>query len=120
VFGIDFEELFLLAVLAFILFGPQKLPEYAAKFGRLVAKLREASSDLSRQCQSSFPDLLQPPAQAGGSQPPTPWKPPTLATRPCPGCSREVGADFAFCPHCGRRLLEEAVSPSEPLISREG
>lgn len=28
----------------------------------------------------------------------------------CPGCQKSVGADFAFCPHCGARM--EDVCPS--------
>ena len=64
-FGIDFETLIILAILAFILFGPEKLPEYAAKLGYYIAKLREASSDLTREYKASFPNLLEPPpAQA--------------------------------------------------------
>lgn len=59
-FGIDFEALLLLAVLAFILFGPQKLPEYAAKLGCLMAKLKQATAELNEQCQASFPSTSQP------------------------------------------------------------
>jgi RNA polymerase subunit RPABC4/transcription elongation factor Spt4 len=38
--------------------------------------------------------------------------------RKCPNCSQSVGADFAFCPHCGFNLLpacpncKRAVEPS--------
>ena len=34
-FGLDFETLVILAVLAFILFGPEKLPEYRRQGGVL-------------------------------------------------------------------------------------
>jgi sec-independent protein translocase protein TatB len=54
VFGIDFETLIILAVLAFILFGPEKLPEYAATLGRLVAKLRQSTTELSQHYQNPF------------------------------------------------------------------
>ncbi len=114
--GIDFETLIILSVLAFILFGPQKLPEYAAKLGCLIAKLREASSELSRQCQTSFPDLIPPPPPPGVNQP-APWQPPPIPpTFPCPKCSRELGPDFAYCPQCGHHLQEEgeALPPTPP------
>ncbi len=107
--GIDFETLIILLVLAFILFGPQKLPEYAAKLGCLIAKLREASSELSRQCQTSFPDLIPPPPQAA------PWQPPPIPpTFPCPKCSRKLEPDFAYCPHCGHHLKEGGEAPPPP------
>ena len=56
-FGMDFEALVLLAVLAFILFGPEKLPEYAAKAGYYLAKLRQATTELTQQAQCSFHNL---------------------------------------------------------------
>ena len=53
--GIDLETLIILAVLAFILFGPEKLPEYAATLGRFVAKMRQATSEMTRQYQNQNP-----------------------------------------------------------------
>ena len=63
-FGINLEELIVLAVLAFILFGPQKLPEYAEKLGRLVAKLRQASTEVTQQFQNPYQYPPDPPAEA--------------------------------------------------------
>ncbi len=106
-FGMDFETLVILAILAFILFGPEKLPQYAAKAGYYLAKLRQATAELSQQAQCSFPDNLHKPAPA------------TLAAVTCPLCAREVAKDFTFCPHCGHRLQEEATAaaPQQPLAS---
>ncbi len=99
-FGIPFEELVILAVLAFILFGPQKLPEYAAKAGRLVAKLRQATSELNREVHSQNPFQY----------PPEPASSPA-AESTCPHCQHKITGVFAFCPNCGQRLHEEPVSP---------
>ncbi len=116
-FGIDFEALIILAVLAFILFGPEKLPEYAAKLGYYLAKLRQASADLTQQAQASFNNPLQMP-------PATPAPPPALAAQtgitehPCPFCSHLIGEDFRFCPNCGQNLkegMEINEKPHEPL-----
>ena len=97
-FGIGFEELIILAVLAFILFGPEKLPEYAATLGRFVAKLREASSEVTRQYQNPF------------QYPPEP-KPTLLPEATCPSCQQKVGGDFTFCPSCGHRLKQDHYPP---------
>jgi Sec-independent protein translocase protein TatA len=104
-FGINLEELIVLAVLAFILFGPQKLPEYAAKLGRLVAKLRAASTEVTQQFQNPF----QYPPEPGQQKPtePTPY----YAT--CPACHQTIGPDFTFCPNCGHRVKAES-SPAPP------
>lgn len=104
-FGLDFESLIILAILAFILFGPEKLPEFAAKAGYYLAKLRQATTELSQQAQCSFPDNLKPP-------PPTAA---VIAAQLCPYCAMEVGKDFTFCPRCGHRLQEEeAAAPAPP------
>lgn len=113
-FGIDFEALILLAVLAFILFGPEKLPEYAGKFGYYLAKLKAASSELTQQAQASFNNPLQPPPpQPAIGQPDA--APPAQAgvyERTCPVCAHLVSHDFQFCPKCGAHLKEETAKPS--------
>jgi hypothetical protein len=102
VFGISFEELVVLLVLAFLLFGPQKLPEYAATLGRFVAKIRQAGSEVTRQYQNPF------------QYPPEPASPPPVAASTCPACRHHVLADFIFCPACGHRLQEGHYPPPPP------
>jgi len=109
VFGISFEELFILLVLAFLLFGPQKLPEYAATLGRFVAKLREASSEVTRQYQNPF----QYPPEPGPSPPPS-----LAAEAACPYCRQPVGQEFTFCPKCGHRLREDHYPPPPPQAAK--
>ncbi len=113
--GIDFETLLVLAVLAFILFGPEKLPQYAAKLGYYLAKMRQATTELSQQAQASFNDPLQMQPQQPAVSEPAPA--PALAAqagvyeRTCPLCTTLVGADFTFCPKCGHRLKQEETTP---------
>ena len=104
-FGISFEELVVILVLAFILFGPQKLPEYAATLGKFLAKVRQAGSEMTRQYQNPF------------QYPPEPTPPAAAAT--CPACQEKVALDFIFCPRCGHRLKEDHYppGPSAPLAS---
>jgi len=97
-FGLDLETLVILAVLAFILFGPEKLPEYAATLGRFVAKMRQASSEVTRQYQNPF----QYPAE--------PSLPPVQSI--CTHCHQKVAPGFTFCPKCGQRLEEQAPPPA--------
>jgi TatA/E family protein of Tat protein translocase len=103
VFGISFEELIVLLVLALILFGPDKLPEYAEKLGRLVAKLRQSSQEVTQQFHEAYRDF----------RPPNPFED---ATSACPQCHQKVAKNFSFCPHCGSRLKEQP-DYKEPLAS---
>jgi GNAT superfamily N-acetyltransferase len=98
--GIDLETLIILAVLAFILFGPEKLPEYAATLGKFVAKMRQATSEMTRQYQDQNPFHY----------PPEPTLPPAPEST-CPYCQQTVTQGFAFCPKCGQRLEEDHYPP---------
>lgn len=42
-FGLTFEKLLIIGVIAVFVIGPERLPSYAAKFGQLVRKLKEMS-----------------------------------------------------------------------------
>ncbi|MFZ5450230.1 MAG: twin-arginine translocase TatA/TatE family subunit [Thermodesulfobacteriota bacterium] len=105
-FGISFEELIILMVLAFLLFGPQKLPEYAAILGRFVAKMRQASAEVTRQYQNPF------------QYPPEPTASPAPETA-CPYCQQKVTPEFTFCPKCGHRIKTDHYPPppQQPLTS---
>ncbi len=90
-FGISFEELLVLMILALILFGPEKLPEYAEKLGRLVAKLRQSSQEVTRHLHEACHTY----------KPPNPLEDSTVR---CPHCNCRLESHFLFCPHCGHRL----------------
>ncbi|MBM4285955.1 MAG: zinc-ribbon domain-containing protein [Deltaproteobacteria bacterium] len=98
-FGISFEELLVLMVLALILFGPEKLPEYAEKMGRWVARMRQASQEV----RDSY--------QTGISQTFTTTPPSSPAWGYCVHCGKSLEKDFVFCPYCGRRQREEPPAP---------
>lgn len=55
--GLTFEKLLLIGLIAVILIGPDRLPGYAAQFGRLVRSLRDmANGAKSRMREEMGPD----------------------------------------------------------------
>ena len=50
------QELFVILIIALILFGPKKLPELARSFGRAVAEFNRAKHEFSRD---SFKELIE-------------------------------------------------------------
>jgi GNAT superfamily N-acetyltransferase len=108
--GLDLETLLILAVLAFILFGPEKLPEYAATLGKFVAKMRQATTEMTRQYQNPF------------EYPPEPTLPPVPEST-CLYCQQAMPLNFTFCPKCGQRVQGDpypsSPQPPQPVVQPE-
>ncbi|MBM4275251.1 MAG: hypothetical protein FJ134_12430 [Deltaproteobacteria bacterium] len=117
-FGISFTELVVLAALAFILFGPEKLPEYAEKAGRLVARLRQSTAEMTEQYKKPFQEAKESFRSTAASFPKVPPIPPPpsefLNEIECPQCGHVVDREFRFCPSCGHNLKEESPYSEVP------
>jgi TatA/E family protein of Tat protein translocase len=53
VFGLGFQELVLIGVIALLVLGPAKLPELARSLGKGLAEFRRASNDLRRSIEEA-------------------------------------------------------------------
>ncbi|MEO7007033.1 MAG: Sec-independent protein translocase TatB [Terrimesophilobacter sp.] len=57
-FGLTFDKLLVIAVIAVFLLGPERLPHYAAQFARLVKSLRRMAEDAKgRMREEMGPDF---------------------------------------------------------------
>ena len=60
-FGVGLPELAVIVVVALIVFGPDRLPDYARQAGRMVRQLRQfaqsAQDDLRKELGPEFADL---------------------------------------------------------------
>lgn len=50
-FGLTIEKLFLVALLAAVIIGPRRLPEYAARIGGLIRRLTVLAGDAARRAE---------------------------------------------------------------------
>lgn len=56
-FGIGYQEMFIVLVVAMVIFGPSRLPELAGQVGRWVRDFRRMSSDLTGEFQGTFSEI---------------------------------------------------------------
>ena len=88
-FGYNITTLIIILAIALLLFGPRRLPELGDSIGKAIRSFKKAHED---------PDAPLTRTEI----PPNPTAASQVAT--CPQCHKEVGADFAFCPHCGGKM----------------
>ncbi len=53
-FGIGLAELMVIAIVAVVVFGPERLPEYARQAGRLVRQLRNLANSAQNQLREEL------------------------------------------------------------------
>jgi Tat protein translocase TatB subunit len=56
-FGIGYQEMFVVLVVALVIFGPSRLPELAGQVGRWVRDFRRMSSDLTGEFEKTFAEV---------------------------------------------------------------
>ncbi|HET9314419.1 MAG TPA: twin-arginine translocase TatA/TatE family subunit [Vicinamibacteria bacterium] len=81
-------EIFLILVIALIVFGPRKLPEIGKTMGKMLAEFRKASSDFKRtiedevEAEKALPAVAEGPAPVAVTAGPVPQ--PVLEPQPVP------------------------------------
>lgn len=55
--NLGFPEMIFLVILAFMLFGPKRLPEIARQLGKFVAEFKKASNDFQSQIHQEIRKL---------------------------------------------------------------
>jgi sec-independent protein translocase protein TatB len=54
IFGLSFEKVLIIAIIAAFLIGPQKLPQYAASLARLVRRVRQMADTAQERVRNEM------------------------------------------------------------------
>ncbi len=58
--SLSFAEIVTILVVVLVIFGPNRLPEFARKLGELMAQARRATSQFSKDITSEWGDAVEP------------------------------------------------------------
>jgi sec-independent protein translocase protein TatB len=97
-FGLGFGEIVIIAILALILLGPDRLPEAAKQLGRTLREIRKHTDDLKEQFEAEvYGDGKKPGMTKPALVPPVPAKPAGPEGPPPPATHENVpGLEAAF------------------------
>lgn len=68
-FGIGFQEMVIILVVALIFFGPKRLPDLAKSIGKGIAEFKKASDEVRRGIDEA---IREEPSSPGPASPPSP------------------------------------------------
>jgi len=133
------SEMLFLAVLALLIFGPQRLPDIARRIGRIVAELKRASSEFRNQLEAEAgageitkqrdyyrtrAEELSKQIQSGFATPeaakpePTVYESPYPATAPAPAAESEhLAAAVSHVAPAAEPVAEPASTHLAPVVS---
>jgi sec-independent protein translocase protein TatA len=95
-FGYSWGPILIILVIVLLLFGPKRLPELGESIGKAINSFKKAHDEpenLTHKQESESASTASSASPASETQ-----------KNACPQCQKELGGDFAFCPHCGHNL----------------
>jgi len=107
-FGIQPWHIIVIVLVAFLIFGANKLPEAGRSLGKTLSEFRKGT----KEAAEGFKEELQKPGQAPASPAPTSFQEPVQTPRPagnfCIQCGTPNPPEAHFCASCGAKLSENA------------
>jgi sec-independent protein translocase protein TatB len=108
-FGLSFGELVIIAILALVLLGPERLPDAAKTLGKGLRELRKATDDIKDQVEREI--------YADATKPARPTLVPPVPAQPVPGPAGPPPVATAENVPGLDAAIAEAPAPAEPRAS---
>lgn len=115
-FGLQPIHLIVIAIVALLIFGPQRLPEIGRGVGRAINEFRKGAQEMTENLRD---EVVNP--TPGATTPPAPAAPmaPAVASQTCPQCGAQNAAGVRFCNNCGAQLVASAAPiPVQSAVSQ--
>jgi TatA/E family protein of Tat protein translocase len=106
-FGIQPWHIIVIVLVAFLIFGANKLPEAGRSLGRTLSEFRKGT----KEAAEGFKEEVNKPGPAPASPVPAPFQELTQPARPtgnfCIQCGTPNLPEARFCANCGAKLPEK-------------
>ena len=99
-FGLGYQELLLILVIALVFFGGSKLPDLAKSLGKSMKEFKKGIA-------------AEPEEDSRSSTPPRSATVTSTAPRICSACQSPMDVTWAHCPHCGT-IVASGSTPTPP------
>lgn len=121
-FGLQPIHLIVIAIVALLIFGPQRLPEIGRGVGRAINEFRKGAQEMTENLRdevvNSPAEAASKPAASQATAPaPAPAPAPAAASQTCPQCGAPNAAGVRFCNHCGAQLVA-SPAPVQPAAAQ--
>ena len=100
-FGLQPIHLIVIAIVALLIFGPQRLPEIGRGIGRAINEFRKGAQEMTENLRD---EVTNPADAAAKPSAPTASAAPA-AGQVCPQCGAQNAAGVRFCNNCGAQLV---------------
>jgi sec-independent protein translocase protein TatA len=94
-FGYSWGPILVILVIVLLLFGPKRLPELGESIGKAINSFKKAHDEPENLTHKKEAESKEAESASAASE---------TQKNACPQCQKELGGDFAFCPHCGHNM----------------
>ena len=119
-FGIGFQELILIAALALVLIGPEKLPEMMKSLGKGTREFKRAMEELKTGFGDATAESMETPGASVPSHPPQSYAPVPSPEPPASYPNAPLGIASSLATAGALRRVRRAAAPAAEMPKDNG
>ncbi len=105
-FGLQPIHLVAVAIVALLIFGPQRLPEIGRGVGKAITEFRRGAKEMGSSFTEELNQPIDSPAQTAAQPPASVASEQPAGSNFCIHCGKANPAGAVFCNQCGSKIAE--------------
>jgi len=108
-FGLQPWHIIVIILVAFLIFGANKLPELGRSLGKTLSEFRKGTKEAAEGFKEEIQKPAEPPVAPAQTIPPQPAQPARPTGNFCIQCGNPNLPEARFCASCGAKLPEKVA-----------